>query len=297
MGSTELALVNTAIVAAITLTTDDDTVDADGSVTVTVTRLSGATVSTGTASHAGDTDSGQYTYAIAAQTAPDVLTVSWAYAVDGVTTTTVSTVEVVGGHYFTIYDLRQSDTQRGSVAAAKPITNATKWPASMLRAARVEAELEALHIMGHSCVPRATSGRVIARLDGLILAPYGHVRSIRKATDVTDGTELDTSAWEIRGAHGDEIYAPNVVRGATLELLYEHGEDQPPPQVAEACMLRARHILGRRSTNQPETSERARPVDGGGVIYLAQPGQRKTGNTWVDAVYGRHSTHMPGGLG
>jgi hypothetical protein len=293
----EQLLVGTGMVAAITITTDEGTVDADGTVTVTVTRLGGATVSTGPASHSGDADSGKYTYTIAPQTAPDLLTLTWVCTVGGIATTLVTYVEVIGAHYFSLYDLRHSDDQRGSTTATKPIADPDKFSADLLRAARVEAEDEALRCMGHSCVPRASVHRVTGRLCNLIIAPVGYVRAIRKATLITGSVVLDTSAWEVRGVYGNEIYAPGVERGATLELILEHGENGPERGVSEACMLRARHILGRRITNQPETSERARPVDGGGIVFLAQPGKRKTGNTWVDAVYGRHSTHMPGGLG
>jgi hypothetical protein len=294
----EQTLVNTGTNASVTFTADEDTgdtVDADGTVTVTVSRLTGATVSTGNASHVGDASSGTYQYAIAAQTAPDLLTIAWSCTIGGKATTITTQLEVIGGHYFSLYDLRHSDDQRGTTMAAKPISNTTNWKPELLRAARVEAESEALEAMRHSCVPRATTARVTARCHGLILAPYGRVRAIRQATAVRGAVVLDTSLWEIRGVYGDEIYAPNVCHGDTVILAFEHGEDGPPPQpVAEACMLRARHILARRSTLQPETSERARPVDGGGVVYLAQPGMRKTGNAWVDATYARHSMHLPG---
>lgn len=287
--SQSLALVGESLTPSVTFDVGGTATAPTGTPTVAVTDIAGAAVSTGSVTVASTTVS----TTIAARSTPDVLTLAWSATVSGASRVRRTYIEIVGGEYFSLYDLRNSDAQRGTVAAARPISDASKWPAELLAAARQEAEDEAMDLMGHSCVRRASACTVTVGGDGMIRSPFGYVRSIRSATLVNLGpTTLTVTDWEVHGIYADRIYAPGLCYGDTVQLIIEHGCDGPPAQVSQACLLRARHVLSRSITNQPETSERARPVDGGGVIYLAQPNGAKTGNSWVDAIYARHSTRI-----
>lgn len=281
-------LVNTGAVLSQTFTTDEATIDADGTVTVTVTNLAGGSVSgPATATHVGAAGSGLYEWPLAPQAAPDVLRVVWSGTFGGVAQSLESSVEIVGGQYFTLYALRHADDQH---SATPPLADANKWPNDLLRAARLEAEKEAMRIMGHSCVPRAARERMVARR-GVLHPSKAYVREIRAVTLASDASTVDFSAWSIEGATSSWIRC-GLADGTAVIVVYEHGEDRVESDVSRACVVRARHALARYASQLPETTDRFQQIDGGGTLFLSQPTAKSTGNSYVDAVYGPHSTQV-----
>lgn len=283
-------LTNTGASLTQTFFSGETTIDATGSVTVAASNLAGVTVAgAATATHVGAANSGAYEWALAAVAAPDLIKVVWSGTFGGVAQSLTSYVEIVGGFYISIYDLRHSDDQMGSAAAAKPISNTTSWPLATLILARQEAENEAMRIMGHSCVARASALRLVS-VKGVLHPRFAFLRSVRAATLVIDNTVVSVASWRIEGEDANRIWC-GLADGTAVDVIIEHGEDRVLDAISRACLVRARHALARTGSKLPDTTERFTTTEFG-TIFLARPGSLSTGNDSVDAIYGAHRTNV-----
>ncbi len=213
-------------------------VDADGAVNVTVTRADG-TMSTSEAASVGN---GRYTYALAPSAEVDLLAVTWTGTFSGNVQSITTEVEVVGGHYLALSELRSmpglSDVQR--------------YPTATLAAARMKAQDEIERQIGAAFVERygaltlTGGGRssvllrpFVRRILGVTVAGLAYGEDAIAAL-VPDPLGLLRRTYGVFGVPG--VYNDVVVR-------FVHAwSDQPPIDIHGIALELARHhALGWRS--------------------------------------------------
>jgi hypothetical protein len=238
------------------------------SATLTITRADGTVLHTAAATTNAPAGVFTYTLSLADTSLLDTLTFDWLIA----TQTFRTTVEVVGGFYFTI-------------AEAKALTELASKSAAEIAAGRTLAEQAFEHATGYTFVPRYTRQTLSAVHGTVLRLPKRPLRSIRAISETTSigGTPTTLTTTDY-AANADGIYRPatwtpgpnNVVVG------YEYGADEPPERVKRAVLLLAKTWL---TTGPIDDRATGIPTDGG-TIPLLTPGIR--GSTFgipeVDAV-------------
>lgn len=228
---------------------------------------------------------GVYTYALAGQTSLNRLTVkcSGTFGTDVVTVTTI--VEIVGGFYFTIAELRAWDTA---------LTSTSKYPDDKIVDTRNFVEEEFEDNCNRAFVPRF--GREILRGDGtdtLYLTnpePFTVTKLIVDGTDITSTAvlEIDQGFPKILYRRDDVWPAPSSTSTSStsnITIEYEYGPANPPFRIVEAAKKRARSKLVAQASRIDERATYMQ-VDGFGSFTLATPGMRGsiTGIPEVDKV-------------
>lgn len=254
-----------------------------GTVTVGVVSSDGTVVKAALTATSGTGSDPRTVTLTAAQTATlDVLTATWTDGGDSSTHTT--TIEIVGGYYFTLAEARYSDDL---LADGSKVTNAT------LKALRWEVENEIEAITGVAFVPRYRYEHVIGTsCNGTLLAPY--LRSIRSITSDYGSTTSAWSANDLTALTIDTVVGRvSGYRSFAGDLLvgYEHGMDRPPPDVKRAAL----DLLRDKATRPFDAiNPRASSYTGDeqGTIDLAPVGPWKTGLPRVDAVLDRYSMRV-----
>jgi hypothetical protein len=195
--------------------------------TVTITRADGTVLATGAAI---DGPGGNFQYVLTpAQTAQlDTLTVAWTFTLAGFPQTLTSTVEVVGGHHFTLAELR----------AMAPLNDTNAYPTGRLVEARAEAEDFLETECGRAFVPRYWRGTV-----GDVRSwPFPDVRRVRevRAPDGVAWSSVDLDSMNTGWGYPGRWAAR---RRGRWTVALEHGMDACPPYVARASRLLARNVL------------------------------------------------------
>lgn len=292
-----MSLIRVLKTAAATLTrtfyVDETATDLADPPTVTVKRLDGTPVVTGTAVDAPG--SGVYTYTLpggpAAPTSAtwqlDELVVSWTGTLAGAVVTLTDIVEVVGGYFFGLAEARASDNT---------LNDPVKYPTALLADKRIEVEQECERICGRAFVPRFARATVDGAGTGTLLVPHRDVRAVRAVS--IDGTAVTGSALTAvkPTAAGtlertDGARWPAGTRNVVVEV--EHGLDAPPADLQNAAMRRLRSLLNATRSGIPDRASSFTVTDGG-TYRLAMPGRHKTGIPDVDAVYEAYSARLPG---
>lgn len=270
---------------------DGELVAADGSVDVTVTDGSGATVAAGPAT---SVDVGTYRFLLPGQPDLGLLTATWEAQIDGTPVVLVDPVEVAGAHWWTLAAGRASD---GSLA------DTDRYPPWRLAEARVEAEIEAEMICDRALVPRYARVVVDGSGTGQLVLPHpdpdrtlAHIRRIRSAAvTAADGT---TTAFTVQELAALAVTDDAVVRrppgsvwvrgygNVTIEL--EYGLDAPPPDLVRAALTAFRVRVHQPRSNIPDRASSFTSAEGG-TYRLDMPGAARTGIPAVDAVYARYS--------
>jgi hypothetical protein len=233
---TQQILRNTGALLSQTFYTDETPVNADGAVTVTVTTADGTVVSTGPATSAG-IGSGEYTYSLAPRSALGLLTVTWAGVFGGVAQSLTSTVEIVGGFFVALAEIR-----------ALPDMNDTgKYPTADLIKARhwFETRFEA-----HTCmafVPRAATERLNGRCSTLMLKhwPVREIIAVRSYTSPTVNVAftVDELADLLVDSSGIVQRYSTGYWPVDVEVDYEHGQAAPPADVKDVALVAIREKL------------------------------------------------------
>lgn len=222
---------------------------------------------------------GVYTYALAGQTALNRLTVkcSGVFGADTVTVTTI--VEIVGGFFFTIAELRNYDSA---------LSDPTKYPDDKIVDIRNFVEEEFENNCHRAFVPRYE--REILSGDGtdqLFLTrpePFTVNKLLEDGIDITSTAVLsiDREYPKLiyrRDANWSRSTKDNIV------IEYEYGPVNPPFGIVEMAKKRARSKL---VSSASRIDERATfmQVEGFGSFNLATPGRAGsiTGIPDVDKV-------------
>ncbi|MEV6638102.1 hypothetical protein AB0M54_46005 [Actinoplanes sp. NPDC051470] len=243
--------------------TDDEAPLTPVAVTVTVTREGRTTAATsGTAIRNGDV------YTFAAGSLPlGVYTVRWDGGTAAVDT---SWFEVVGGHLFTVAEVRAYDAD----------LSADRFPTSAVVRLRDYIAGEFESITGRSFVTRCR--RIPVELDGSC--------SPLPLVDVQATTFEDSAGQTVYAVSVEPVGPFTLAEGEgsyTAELTY--GFRSVPDDVKRAALLRIRTLLFAERSGIPDRATSFQPAEGG-TYTLATPGVRgsETGIPDVDAVLGRY---------
>jgi hypothetical protein len=278
-------MVTSAVTLAHTFSVDAAPADPTSSVTVTVKRLDGTAVTSGTATQGTPSD-GIYTFPLPAQATLDTLTVDWTGTLGGAAFTARDFVEIVGGF---IFDLPRAYSMR-------PVLDPAKYPLEMVADARTEVEQICERICGQAFVPRfsrvALSGRGQARLAIPRSAHHGHtmIRQVRAVT-VAGVAWSAPDVAAVGFTDTGYLYRPGLVpwpqgfRNIVVE--FEHGLDYPPEEISTNGIVHMRTRLTPADTTVPYRALSFTAVEGG-VYRLSTPSAERTGIPEVDAAYGRH---------
>jgi hypothetical protein len=294
----ERVLRNTAATVSVTFATGSTAVEADASVTVTVKKADGTTLLSTTA--VNDPAVGVYTVVIPPQASLNFLTLTWTGTFSGTSITIESYVEIVGGFFFSISELRGADSA---------LANATRFPDTALIDARQDVETEFEDICGRAFVPRYAREYIrdmFASNDergyykALYLTHTDPIRITGAKVGTTAYTSTDALSWEtsqyveLIGGSGIALRGGPLLNGTftgtPTYVEYEYGFPQVPFQIKQKAIKRARlNLLGMGSTIDPRATTMILPDIGS--VNLATPGLRgsETGIPDIDVVLKRYT--------
>lgn len=266
---TDRIIRNNAGVASITFYNGSTPIDADGSVSYVLKRPDGTTVASGTATKPAST-TGIYQIIVPAQAALTRLTVTWTCTIGSLAVTETSTVEIVGGFYFTLAELRAFEAN----------LTPQKFSDARLAAAREEVESEFEQIMGQAWVARYERERGLAvNEDGQLRLKWPFLTAINSLTvDGVDRLDLVDDGLVVLDSSNDmvlDFYEMDLY--GSVDIEYEHGNTQVPYKVKTAALKRARGILLGQNARIDERATLMSLPDFG-TFSLATPGQR---GSWV----------------
>lgn len=266
---------------------DEAPTAATGGVTVTITRLDGTAVQSGSATLGGDGVT--YSFTFDGRDVLDVLLVAWSATIAGdAVVLDQDVIDVVGGFYFGLAEARDIDAV---------LTNTTKFPTSTIVARRIEVEDEAEMICHQAFVPRFAR-EVHSGGNRMLRLAWPHLRKIRSLT--VNGTAYDQAAIDSIGGPeplGLVRYstsgAPWPTGVGNIVIEYEHGLDRPPPTIIRGAKLRMKSLLLQNQSPLPDRAERIATTETG-VVMLATENRESTGIPSVDACYLKFPGPRPG---
>ena len=293
----ERVLRNTAATVSVTFYNGTTAVEADGAITVVVKKADGSTLLSTTATNQPAV--GVYSVVIPAQTALNFLTLSWTGSFTGTPVTIQSEVEIVGGFFFSLGELRTYESA---------FSNLTNYPDSRLADARDQVEAEFEDICRRAFVPRywreasieidpdeymiwlekpeATVFTVLKQNNQDLLSYYNSGYLIRDKNSPRGIHVINTA---VNLFNYDTMYYP-------ITAEYEYGLTQVPIPIKQKALKRAKQLLlGQRSTIDERATTMLLPDIG--QVNLATPGERgsETGVPDIDVVLRRYT--LDGGAG
>lgn len=284
---------NTAATITVTFYNGVSAAEADGAVTVTAKKADGTTLFTTSATN--DPAVGVYSVVLPPQAQLNIITLVWAGTFTGTPITIESVVEIVGGFYFSIAELRAYDTA---------LLNTTKYPTQALVDARAYVEAEFEDICERAFVPRfhSESGLVADRDSGLIWTEMPEVINILTLkVNGVDQIGWVNSNYFKRDKYSARALVPSDDARATMYATditaeYEYGMTRVPLPIKQKALKRAKQILmGQNSTMDERATTMLIPDVG--TVNLATPGLRgsETGVPDIDVVLWRYK--ISGGAG
>lgn len=288
---TQQLLRNTGALLSQTFYAGEEPVDADGVVTVTVTTGGGTVDSTGPATSAGD---GRYTYSLAPHPNLGQLMITWAGTFSGVAQSLTSTVEVVGGFYVALAEIR----------ALPGMGDVGKYPTDDLVKARQWFETLFEGYVGRAFVPRGTTERVSGTGSSSLLLGQWPVRTVTAVSVYTTATEITTyTVDELADLYPDPTGAiRRVSLGAwpcgnrNISVTYEYGEDSAPADVKDVCLVAVSEKLTEDANRGARANRQFSVATQEGIVRLSTPGDgRPFGIPTVDQVANAYRSrfHVP----
>lgn len=293
----ERVLRNTSATVSVTFYSGSTPVDADADPTVVVKRADGTTLLSTTATNEPGT--GAYSVVIPPQANLNMLTLTWTGNFSGTPMSIMSEVEIVGGFYFSLAELRAMDSN---------FANTTKYPNSALADARMQTEAEFEDICGRAFVPRYYKETGIASDEDSEMLWLEKPEPIRFLSFTVNG--VDYLSWYTAGYLVRDKYSPRGIQlkhdavGVfaydpiyyPINAEYEYGMTSVPIPIKEKALKRAKmRLLGQKSTIDERATTMMLPDIG--MVNLATPGQRgsETGVPDIDVVLQRYT--LDGGAG
>lgn len=286
------------IVAATAATLTWQGVDADGenvdpgTVTIGVVRSDGTeVVAAGTATTGSGTAARTRTLTVAQTANLDRLTATWKVGADTVATTVV---DVVGGVYVPISEVRATEPALGN-AATDQLTR--------LKVVRSIVETMFESATNRAFVPRFNTVRLDGTGTPTLVLPHPELRRVSWARVYSDATTYTSlTAGELAAIPADRAGLavrtdantwPTGVRN--IEIGYEYGLDLPPPDIRQAAILAIRSQANTFRSGIPDRAISWQPAEGGNVV-LATPGLGiwVTGIPAVDETLKRWTWHSVG---
>jgi hypothetical protein len=254
--------------------------DADGAVTVTITRADGTAFATDAATTHGTT--GQYKYTLAPQTNLEYFTLVWNGTFGGVAQKITTHTEIVGAFYAPLNDIR----------AMAGLSSVTNFPNAALEEARQWFEDLAEQYCGRAFVPRY--GRTVTNGTGTQEILLQDRMPRRLLSVKVDGTAVSPfSSW---GLYPEGVVVRSTGMGVgtsgtftygyrNVELTYEHGEDEPDLELREAALRAIQYRLLGNQLGLPAEAISASVDVRGPLTFGATAGPgRPTGIPEVDNV-------------
>lgn len=233
---------------------------------------------------ATEAGTGRFSYTLSpTQTALlDHLRLEWTATLGGTAQTIATTVEVVGGFYFTISE-------------AKALEELSTKSAEDIAHGRTLAEEAFEQACGYAFVPRYARTTFSAGFNSILPLSRKPLRTIRAVSEVSSlgGDPSDVSLSDLAlttsGLYrsGGWLAGPNNVT-----VGYEYGADEPPERVKRAVLLLAKTWL---TTGPIDDRATGIPTENG-TITLLTPGIRGTvfGIPEVDAVVEQYGIKKAG---
>lgn len=294
----ERILRNTPATLSITYYGEETPADADGTVNITIKRRSDGTtiVNNAVAPHVGAAGTGQYKYDLAPRSTVDSLVASWTGTFGGVVSTITTYIEIVGGFYFTLAELRASDSA---------LADTTKYPTTTLEKIRQAVEIEFEQICHRAFVPRFAYERLAG--DGTTEILLGHpeptnILSLRIGTYLTGTVDYASHIpYIVSDGHRiielEDGYAWPQSDVSNVVIEYEYGRPYCPGDVKDAALKRAKNRLVSKNARIDERATSMNVPDFG-TFTLATPGRdgSYTGIPDVDVVLDRWALMQTGGI-
>lgn len=274
---TEQLLRNTGALLSQTFYAGEEPADADGAVTVTVATAAGTVDSTGPATSVGD---GRYTYSLAPHSNLGQLTITWAGTFSGVAQSLTSTVEVVGGFYVALAEIR----------ALPGMGDVGKYPTEDLVKARQWFETIFENHVGVAFVPRGATDRRAGRCPTLWLShwPVRSVSAVRSFTSPTASTAFTVD--ELADLLVDDTGPVRRYAGgywpADVEVDYTHWlTATAPSDVKDAALVAVSEKLTEDANRGARANRQFSVATQEGIVRLSTPGDgRPFGIPVVDQV-------------
>lgn len=277
MGVATQVLRGSGEIVTVTFTVDGTPTDPDNvAATVTITRDDGTAIATNAT--ASRIDTGTYGYSLQPQADLDHLTAVWTAAFSSLTQSVTTYVDVVGGYYVSLAELR----------AMKNLDSITAFTTAELIDARQWFETLAENYCGQAFVPRYKRTRLTGSGTAELLLDM-NVRTVRSVKDYTDAaTYTAYTADELADIDIDPVgVLTRLTTGAwragrrNLSVVYEHGMDACPPDLREAAKNAIRYKLLDDNTGHREYALQTEV----GIVRFGRPGPgRPTGDDEVDRV-------------
>lgn len=291
---------NTTATVSVTFYSGSTAVEADGTVTVVAKKADGTTLFSIDA--VDDPAVGVYSTTIAPQADLNLLTLTWTGQFSATPVSIVSNVEIVGGFYFSIAELRNYDSTIAN--------NLVRFPNDALVRVRDEVEAEFEDICHRAFVPRFYRETGIEMDSDTSMIWLEKPEATRFLSVKLNS--IDYLAWYTAGYFTRDKYSPRgiIVTGSATGLFaydsqyypsalvieYEYGLPQVPIPIKEKALKRAKQkLMGLGSTVDERALTMTLPDIG--TINLATPGVRgsETGVPDIDVVLSRYT--LNGGAG
>ena len=192
-----------------------------------------------------------------------------------------TTVDVVGGYWFTI---------REAVDADEKLADRAKYPTDRIFAVRAEVEAEFEEVTGQAWVPRLGVVDVVANGGCVLTVPHVALRAVRAITSIdAAGVETVEDTVGVAADWWGVLRRPTGWGYGRYRVVYEHGGDRPPPDLKAAAVTRLRHRLNMARSGIPDRAT-SMSTEQGQTFSLATPGLRGfvTGIPDVDVVLERY---------
>jgi len=245
--------------------------NADGAVTVDITRADGTAFATGAST--SNPSTGVYRYVLAPQANLEYFTLVWTGTFGGVVQKLTSHAEIVGAFYAAIADIR----------AMKGLADTGAFPNPLLEEARQWFEDFAESFCGRALVPRFALDKLDG--DGTDTIRLSHIepRAILACKDA-GVAQTGTATWALYptgrvvrdvGSFGDAV--------RNVEIQYEYGADEPDLELRQAALRAIQYRLLGDQLGLPAEAI-AGGVDVRGPTFAGVGTSRPTGIPEVDEV-------------
>jgi hypothetical protein len=243
--------------------------DADGAVTVTITRQDGTALATGAATTKPVGTTGVYRYSLAAQTNLDLLTLTYTGTWSGAVQTEVQHVEIVGDFILSLSECRGLDAR--FAAAATPLISDAD-----IRRVRAEVEDAIEAEAGAAFVPRYARETISGRGGNGLLLGHTYPRTVRSVRSYTaaatytawDSTQLAAITYDDSGLLGSwtDAYTYGT---RNLVVEYEHGLYPTPTLIRRAAraLFKLKMLEDQATTDPSLANVRSLSVEGYSVSY------------------------------
>jgi len=198
---------------------DEDPVDADADVTVTVVDAFGTEVVAATT--ATNTDVGTYTVDVGPLTDPARLTATWTGTFAGTARSTVTGTDVIGSHIITVAELRNRDS----------LGDIDRTPIDQLRRARTQFRTMAANHIGAPIVPTYVLVDAVGTGSAVLPLPRLTTQVLEASIDdepVTDTITVTPSGYAM-------LETTTWTYGATITVGAVAGMDPTPAELTDAA--------------------------------------------------------------